>query len=364
MSDPTQVNLSGPIDLIALVPHLLGYQPDDGDIVVLGMREDIIVMTACTDFGDVPVGLEQQAVVGALAGPVGHARIDAAAVVGYGEPEHIGAAMDSLRDFLSARDIRIVDAIRVFGGRYYPHIPAGWETLLSGGMARVMDGVTDGVMAGVMDGVMAGVPFDTATAAVTAAMVHSGSMAQPNRAAVAEQFLPVTGTERADMHAATLRARHRLQHMTGGIPDPAAAIEHAGRTAAALVYGRHRNGDRITDDEAAWLTVLLTDTAVRDHVWRHTHGHHGHLTLWTDLTRRAEPDLVAAPASLLACAAWRMGNGTIANIALDRALDADPTYKMARLLQVALSTGMPPTVIGERFRLAEDPLDPNGSDAD
>jgi hypothetical protein len=170
MSDPTQVTLSGPIDLIALVPHLLGYQPDDGDIVVLGMRDDIIVMTACTDFGDIPVGQEQQAVVGALAGPVGHTRIDAAAIVAYGDPDHIGAAMDSLRDFLTARDVRIVDAIRVYKGRYYPYVPAVWEALLPG----VMDGV----------------PFDTTTAAVTAAMVLGGSMVQPNRAVLAEQFVP------------------------------------------------------------------------------------------------------------------------------------------------------------------------------
>lgn len=339
MSNRTQVTLQGPIDLIALVPHLLGYQPGNGDVVVIGVRDDAIVMTACTDFGNIPLGHEQDAVVAALAGPIGHTRIDVAAIVGYGDPDHVGAAMNSLRDFLSAHDIQIIDAVRVSGQRYYPHLPAGWEQILP----AAMDGVR----------------FDTTTATVTATMVLGGSVAQPTRSALVDQFCPATGTERAEMHAATLRARHRLQHLTAVATDPAAAIALAGRTAADLVYSRHNSGDRLTDDEVAWLTVLLTDGAVRGHVWQRTHGHNGHVTLWTDLTRRADPDLVAAPASLLAFAAWLTGDGVVAGIALQRALDADPTHVMANLLRAALDAGIPPTAIRQHFQFAEDPLNPN-----
>ncbi|GAA0958701.1 DUF4192 domain-containing protein [Virgisporangium aurantiacum] len=335
MSDPAEVTITGPIDLIAIVPHLLGYEPGSGDVVVIGMRDDTLIMTACTNFRGIRTRQEHDAVVGVVGKPVSHTNIDTAAIVGYGGPEHVGAGIDSLRDFLSTRGIRIVDAMRVFEKRLYPHLPAGGGTTPTGAAA--------------------GIPFDTATTTVTAAMVLNGSVTEPNRAALADQFLPVTGAERADMHAATLRARHRLQHLTAGIADPAATIAEAGRAAAAMIYEHHRSGDRPTDDEAAWLIVLLTDTAVRDHVWRQTHGHHGHLTLWTDLTRRAEPDLVAAPATLLAFTAWQMGNGPVAAIALQRALNTDPAYRMARLLQLVLFTGMPPTAVGGRF-LTEDPL--------
>ena len=53
--------------------------------------------------------------------------------------------------------------------------------------------------------------------------------------------------------------------------------------------------------------------------------------------------LVAAPATLLAFAAWRNGGGAIASIALDRALDADPAYPMARLLPDAIDNGLAPS---------------------
>jgi Domain of unknown function (DUF4192) len=47
-------------------------------------------------------------------------------------------------------------------------------------------------------------------------------------------------------------------------------------------------------------------------------------------------------ASLLAFTAWQCGNGALANIALDRALDDDPSYSLAKLLREALDAGAPP----------------------
>jgi hypothetical protein len=330
MSEPAEITVRGPVDLIAAVPHLLGFEPAGGDVVLVGMRADIIVMTACHRLGDLSTAHELQAAVDDLAGPVAHAGIDAAAVIGYGEVGHIAAAMDTLHEFLTVRDIAVVEAICVTGNSYRPHEPA--------------DGTTDGIA------------FDATTTTVAAAMVHAGSVALPSRAALVEQFDPVTGQQRADMHAATARAWHRLRHITARADDADTIVDTAGRHAAATAYDRHNNGDRLTDDEAAWLTVLLTRVTVRDHVFARTHGHSGHVALWTDLTRRAEPDLAAAPATLLAFAAWRMGNGAVTAIALERALDADPEYGMAQLLATALVSGMPPRHIDEHLAFADDPL--------
>jgi hypothetical protein len=69
-----------------------------------------------------------------------------------------------------------------------------------------------------------------------------------------------------------------------------------------------------------------------------------HLRLWTHLTRLARPGYVAAPASLLAFVAWQLGDGALANVALDRALADDPRYSMARLLRQALDSGAPPSM--------------------
>jgi hypothetical protein len=67
-----------------------------------------------------------------------------------------------------------------------------------------------------------------------------------------------------------------------------------------------------------------------------------HPKLWADLTRLASPGYVAAPAVLLARTAWQSGNGALASVALDRALDDDPRYPMARTLRRLLDHGTPP----------------------
>ena len=68
-----------------------------------------------------------------------------------------------------------------------------------------------------------------------------------------------------------------------------------------------------------------------------------HLSLWADIVRRTDGPWLPAPASLLAFTAWQAGDGTLANIALDRALGADPEYSMALLLRDILTAGVPPS---------------------
>lgn len=50
-------------------------------------------------------------------------------------------------------------------------------------------------------------------------------------------------------------------------------------------------------------------------------------------TRLARPGNVVAPATLLALVAWQAGNGPLANVALDRALTAEPNYALATILR-------------------------------
>jgi len=101
----------------------------------------------------------------------------------------------------------------------------------------------------------------------------------------------------------------------------------------------------LVDDEAAFLTVLLLHIPVRDHAWSITDASAHHIALWTDVTRRARPDLVPGPACLLAFAAWRAGEGTLATLALNRALEANPEYRMAQLLYQMVQAGLPPSAL-------------------
>jgi hypothetical protein len=120
--------------------------------------------------------------------------------------------------------------------------------------------------------------------------------------------------------------------------------EH-GRRAVGEAISAYRGGGRLADDQIAWLSVALTDLRVRDDAWARMDPDHkeAHQRLWTDIVRRACPEYVPAPASLLAFTAWQAGDGTLANIALERALDADPEYSMALLLGDVIDAGVPPS---------------------
>ena len=66
---------------------------------------------------------------------------------------------------------------------------------------------------------------------------------------------------------------------------------------------------------------------------------------------------IAAPATLLAVSAWVRGDGAMANIALSRALSADPDYALAGLLSEALAACVPPDGIRQVITETLDRLD-------
>ena len=68
-----------------------------------------------------------------------------------------------------------------------------------------------------------------------------------------------------------------------------------------------------------------------------------HVTLWTDVVRRTPTRFFAAPATLLAFAAWLSGHGAFAWCALDRCRESEPNYALAELLARMLDGAVPPT---------------------
>jgi hypothetical protein len=186
---------------------------------------------------------------------------------------------------------------------------------------------------------------------VAAAATYAGQVALPDRAALAAGLAPVTGPERDAVDVATERAAHELAVGAAGATDPAGHRRRAGIRALIQAVRRHVDGGRLTDPELGRLTLLMSRVDVRDLCWARITAAGAqldvHLDLWRDVTRRARVDLAAAPATLLGYAAWRAGNGALARVAIERALDADPAYPMAQLVGEALDRGLPPSVLDE-----------------
>jgi len=167
--------------------------------------------------------------------------------------------------------------------------------------------------------------------------------ALPAREDLEATIAPQAGPVRDAMRQATADAQ---QWTAGLVREPTAArtqVTTCGGELLRAALAAYSDGRRISDTDTARLSVLIGDLRVRDEAWVLIDAADisPHLALWSDMARRAITN-VAACASLLAFAAWTAGNGGLANIALARALDADPGYRLAHLITQALQAGMPP----------------------
>ena len=82
------------------------------------------------------------------------------------------------------------------------------------------------------------------------------------------------------------------------------------------------------------LKRLLDDFELRSQVKAH---------LLAVIPRSSESSVVVLATALAGCV-WLDGNGALASVALHRALECDPSYSLAVLLNRAISFGVPPTV--------------------
>jgi hypothetical protein len=114
---------------------------------------------------------------------------------------------------------------------------------------------------------------------------------------------------------------------------------------AGFVTGFVGSPRALSDDECARISVWILSSCVRDVAWSMIQSQDidAHVDLWTQVTRRAAPGHVAAPASLLGFACWLRGDGALARLAIDRALSDDLDYSMAQLIEHTLDLALPPT---------------------
>ncbi|MFG1778917.1 DUF4192 domain-containing protein [Micromonospora sp. NPDC049051] len=319
-TDRLRLAVRSPADLIAAVPYLLGFHPTRS-VVVVAMRGRRITFAARADLPDLA---DPRDPAGHLAGVVARQDAETATVLGYGPAHLVTPAVDAVRAALSAAGLAVLDALRVTDGRYWSYLCVEPECCPPDGK-----------------------PYDVAASEVSAAAVFAGQVALPDRDALVAQVAPVTGPARTAVREATARAGRRLAELSDRAPtaDPRGerAVRSAGAAAVRSAQRRYRRGGALTDSEVAWLSLLLTHVPVRDHAWERTDGRDADIALWTDVLRRAEPELIAVPAALLAFAAWRAGQGALAAVALERALAEHPGHSMALLLDDLLRRGVPPS---------------------
>jgi len=313
------------------VPHLLGFVPQ-ASLVVMGTEppRDRVKVTLRYDLPDPPGAGVSAAIAEHAAGIIGSQRLTAMMAVAYGPETLVDPVADALRDAARRAGIDLRDVLRVEDGRYWSYA-CGDEACCPA----------------------AGTPFDPVASPAAAAMAATGKSVLADRAAVAARVAPLGGgttesmrraTRRAERHASQLLAKVRKSSRLGAARR---LIVAEGLNAVSSMIATYRGGGAYaTDYQIAWITVALRDLRVRDDAWARMDPRYldAHRRLWTDVTRRAQPGYVAAPAALLAFVAWQCGDGALANVALDRALADDPRYSMAQLLREVISAGAPPSL--------------------
>jgi hypothetical protein len=124
-------------------------------------------------------------------------------------------------------------------------------------------------------------------------------------------------------------------------------IKHALACAEQLA-----GGTGLSDEQTARLAVSLVDTRVRDTLYALAVGDRAGVAeaLWADLSRRLPTPWRVEALVLLAFSAYARGDGPLAGIALDAALDCQPGHRMAGMLDQALGSGLRPEQIRDLAR--------------
>ncbi|TQM80241.1 uncharacterized protein DUF4192 [Saccharothrix saharensis] len=313
--------LRDPGDLIAAVPHLLGFHPFDS-VVLLVVHDHDVAMTLRIDLP--PPGARHR-LAARLVEPLAGSRGDDAVVVvvggGSGDPpEHL--PHDALVDELD-------EALRVAG---VPLLLAVWTRATAKG-ERWFDYHDVGTSGTVPD------PSSTAFAAASAA---DGHVTYPSRAALGDLLTP-------DPPEALSRRTALLNRLatTHPLPDDDTVPLRDLDLVRAEVLRAGTRKRPLTDEEVADLAHALSNPLTRDASLAHCVGDHARSAeaLWLELTRACPSPERAEPAILLAFSAYIRGNGALTYMALDRAEESHPGHRLAGLLRTALTTGLSPTQI-------------------
>lgn len=350
MSAPT-IRLSTPADLLAAVPHLLGFQPTDSLVLVTLHRVADASRVGMVARLDLPDEGEATAAVEALLPALQREDPTTALLVGYGTvTADVVTAVEVAAGVLAANGLQPMDRFTVIGDRWRSLDCTDIDCCPPTGTAM---------------------PGADAPAGLEIA-VTTGSSPSPSRDAMAQRVAagpraPAVGRECARQSSTKGEVTVERGAAAWGrlldVCDPLDLGVFSDGTLALATLSLHADDKpALRDALAAWLspgTMALEQIAgpaldgLRVHLplpwWQASIDHEvaasARRVLIDRLVELAAclPDQHAAPVlTLLAQVAWAQGSGALANVAISRALAAQPDYRLALLLDRMLTLGMRP----------------------
>ncbi len=305
-----------PHDLLAAVPFLIGYHPTDS-LVLISVKSDSLEMAMRIDFPKNPPEGSYQL----LASHLKRDNSEGALIVAY-EPANSLAGPEVLHnvaDAVASLDIPIRELMLVRNNH--------WRSLLcSDDKCCPPEGNQI---------------EEFVNSRIAAEQVASGKV------------LPFSDSEGLTHSiSATILAKdlNWNAQVVGFRVDPDAnnlnELQRDGAESILLLADFYsQNGFCKDYDLMARVLGRLSDIQVRDFALGcHTDQTiNSYWAMWRDLLRIAPPKFVAPVASVFASIAYENGEGALAHRALDRAIEDDPEYSLARLLRRVFSSGWPPS---------------------
>jgi hypothetical protein len=298
--------ISGPGELVATVPYLLGFHPEHSLVAVCLKDRNL----QCVFRVDLPDHTEHLDDMPTLTRQAQNNNCDAVVLIAFGEGGIAEAALRYSAMAFTGASIYTVDLIQVIGDHWFS-----------------LDCLGDCCPPG-------GRPIpDRSTAGELIAMV--AGPARPNRASVTELLEPVSEERRqavADAVASTSREWAAMSE-----PERKAAAMSAVEAQQELTV--HLPGP----DEVARLALAVSRFDVRDFVlgFARDKASVARTDLWIWVARHLEGTLVAPAATIAAYSAYTGGDGVLAVECLLLALRAEREYRLAALLLFALQEGIP-----------------------
>ncbi len=215
------------------------------------------------------------------------------------------------------QEIELVLAVRADGSRYWVDVP-GFP--------------------------VDGIPYETSDHHLSIVKaVAAGQQILPDREALAARFKAFEGVRRHDI----MRLKESVVAEVDGT-DPDDQVQVAMDQVRPILQ-RGLSGERVSDEDCMRLAVWVSKREVRDEVWRWISRDSARemLSFLTCVSGVVVPPFEPAVLSLAAFAGWLSGDGAQALIAVERALEADPSYGMAHGVLALLEGGVSPAHWGE-----------------
>jgi hypothetical protein len=316
------------------IPMLLGYHPDES-LVISCLNGAAVELTMRFDLADLP---EPKEFADELAERLDATQVEVTFIAVFTGVRPAAAVLpyaDYVEDLYTDHRLRVVDAVLVSGRRWWSYLCPDRTCCPADG--RPLDESSD------------------VATSLSAAFALAGSGMFADRAALVNSLLVDPELDRPAAQRRLERAQRRATELV-----PSRRLEEVRALSDALAARFADPRAKASDAEVARLAVLLHDVAARDELLVQAvppQRREALLRVLRSAVRRVPPPLDAPLCTALAWFAYADGDGTTANIVLGRALDSDPDYSLALLIEASLDRQLPPAALVEVMKGAARDLD-------